>query len=86
MKNNNIRIEEVGDINSEYPYLEFFFNKDVSPFLEIAIDNKELSFKIHSLEKDIILSYEEWTYIQKIANDFLPRVLKDEDDYNNYYS
>lgn len=84
--NNNIRIEEVGDINSEYPYLEVFFNKDISPFLEVAIYNKELSFKIYTLEKDIVLSFEEWTYIQKIANDFLPRALKDEDDYNNYYS
>ena len=84
--NNNIRIEEVGDINSEYPYLEVFFNEDASPFLEVAIYNKELSFKIYTLEKDIILSYEEWSYIQKVANDFLPRALKDEDDYNNYYS
>lgn len=86
MKNINIRIEEVGDINSEYPYLEVFFNEDIAPFLEVAIYNKELSFKIYTLGKDIILSYEEWTYIQKVANDFLPRVLKDEDDYNNYYS
>nr|WP_315034104.1 hypothetical protein [uncultured Chryseobacterium sp.] len=85
MKKNNIRIEEVGDINSEYPYLEVFFNEDVSPFLEIAIYNKELSFKFYTLEKDIVLSYEEWTHIQKTANDFLPQVLKDEDDYNNYY-
>ncbi|WP_284460873.1 hypothetical protein [Chryseobacterium sp.] len=83
---NNIRIEEVGDINSEYPYLEVFFNEDISPFLEIAINNKELSFKIYTLEKDIILSYEEWVYIQKTASDFLPRALKDEDDYNSYYS
>ncbi|MDR6548694.1 hypothetical protein J2810_004784 [Chryseobacterium rhizosphaerae] len=83
---NNIRIEEVGDINSEYPYLEVFFNEDISPFLEVAIYNKELSFKMYTLEKDIVLSYEEWAYIQKTANDFLPRVLKDEDDYNNYYS
>ncbi|UKB85669.1 hypothetical protein LF887_08615 [Chryseobacterium sp. MEBOG06] len=81
----NIRIEEVGDINSEYPYLEIFFNGDTSPFLEIAIFNKELSFKIYSLAKSIILSNDEWTYIQKTANDFLPKALKNEDDFKNSY-
>ncbi|ASW74897.1 hypothetical protein IQ37_12635 [Chryseobacterium piperi] len=77
----NIRIEEVGDINSDYPYLEVFLEGDTSPFLEIAINNKELLFKIYTLKQNILLSYEEWEYIQKVANDFLPRALKDEDDY-----
>ncbi|AZB24807.1 hypothetical protein EG339_09470 [Chryseobacterium bernardetii] len=86
MKKNDIRIEEVGDINSEYPYLEVFFNDNKSPFLEIAIYNRELSFKIYNVEKEIILKYEQWVHIQKTAGDFLPRALKDEDDYNNYYS
>ncbi len=36
-------------------YLEVFCNEDASPFLEIAIYNKELSFKIYTLEKDIVL-------------------------------
>ena len=82
--NSNIRIEEVGDINSDYPYLEVFFNGEVSPFLEVSIYNKELSFKIYSVKKDIILNYEEWEYIYKIANEFLPRALKNEDDYLNW--
>ncbi|MBL1220601.1 hypothetical protein JET18_07110 [Chryseobacterium sp. L7] len=81
--NENIRIEEVGDINSDYPYLEVFLNDELSPFLEISIDDKELSFKIYSVKKDIILNYEGWKYIYEAANEFLPRALKNEDDYLN---
>lgn len=80
----NIRIEEVGDINSDYPYLEVFFKEDISPFLEIAIFNKELTFKIYTIEKDILLNNEEWEYIHRVANDFLPRALKNENDYLNW--
>ncbi|MDV7699536.1 hypothetical protein N6B72_21710 [Chryseobacterium soli] len=81
---NNIRIEKVGDINSEYPYLEVFFKGDVSPFLEISIYNKELLFKIYNSGKNISLNSREWGYIQQTANDFLPGALKDEDDYFNW--
>ncbi|WP_343664793.1 hypothetical protein [Chryseobacterium mucoviscidosis] len=77
----NIKIEEVGDINSDYPYLEVFYGEDITPFLEISIDNRNLFFKIYSSKKDILLNYEEWEYVHKIANEFLPRALKNEDDY-----
>jgi hypothetical protein len=82
----NIRIEEVSDINSDYPYLEVFFDRDTFPFLEIFIDNKKLSFKIYPVKKEILLDSEAWEYIYKIANDFLPRVLKDEDDYHSIFT
>lgn len=81
---NNIKIEEVGDINSDYPYLEVFLSGDLSPFLEVSIRNKKLLFKMYVHKKDIILSSEEWEYIYKEANEFLPRVLKNEDDYLNW--
>lgn len=77
----NIRIEEVGDINSDYPYLEVFYNGDIVPFLEVAIYNKELSFKIYPIEKEVLLNSYEWGYIHKVANEFLPIALKNEDDY-----
>lgn len=80
----NIKIEEVGDINSDYPYLEVFYAGDIAPFLEISIDNRKLSFKIYSNKKDILLNYEEWEYIHKVANEFLPSALKNEDDYLNW--
>lgn len=78
---NNIRIEEVGDINSDYPYLEVFYKGDIAPFLEVAIYNRELSFKIYSIEKEVLLNKDEWEYIHKTANEFLPIALKNEDDY-----
>lgn len=77
----NIRVEEVGDINSDYPYLEFFFKKKLSPFMEVAIFNRELTFKLYSTNNDISLNREDWEFILKTANEFLPRVLKNEDDY-----
>ena len=80
----NIKIEEVGDINSDYPYLEVFFNDESSPFLEVSICNEELSFKIYPIKKDIILTNQEWDHINKTANEFLPRALKNEDDYLNW--
>lgn len=81
----NIRIEEVGDINSEYPYLEIFLKDNLIPFLEISISlKKELSFKFYTSKVDILLEIEEWEYILKTAKDFLPRALKNEDDYLNF--
>ncbi|MGD1318735.1 hypothetical protein [Chryseobacterium sp. 2R14A] len=77
----NIKIEEVGDINSDYPYLEVFYGEDIAPFLEISIDNRRLCFKIYSNKKETLLNYEEWEYVHKVANEFLPRALKNEDDY-----
>ncbi|MPT35425.1 MAG: hypothetical protein E2604_10135 [Flavobacterium sp.] len=80
----NIRIEEVGDINSDYPYLEVFLKENTRPFLEIAIsDDKHLIFKLYTSKTDIQLSVEEWSFILSIANDFLPKALKNEDDFLN---
>lgn len=80
----NIKIEEVGDINSDYPYLEVFLKNNTSPFLEIAIsDNKELVFKFYASKIDVQLSVEEWNIILSTANDFLPKALKNENDFLN---
>jgi len=80
----NIKIEEVGDINSDYPYLEVFYGGDSAPFLEVSINNMKLSFRIYSSEKDIVLNPEDWEYIHKVAEEFLIRALKNEDDYLNW--
>ncbi len=81
----NIRIEEVGDINSEYPYLEIFLKDDSMPFLEVSISlKKELSFKFNASKRDILLEVEEWEHILETAKAFLPEVLKNEDDYLNF--
>jgi len=66
--------------------LEVFYDEDISPFLEVGIYNRNLSFKIYNVGKNISLNNEEWKYIHKIANDFLPRALKNEDDYLNFFT
>ena len=77
----NIRIEKVGDIHSEYPYLEVFFSNNKNPFLEISITKeKQLSFKLYA-SSNIRLNVEEWEHILYTAKDFLPRTIKDEEDY-----
>jgi len=81
----NIRIEEVGDINSDYPYLEVFLKDGTSPFLEIAIsDDKELSFKFYASNKDVGITLEDWEHILSTAKDYLPKALKNEDDFLNF--
>lgn len=80
-----IRIEEVGDINSDYPYLEVFFKDHTNPFLEIAIShNKELSFKFYASKADIELDLEEFRFILSTAETFLPKALKNEDDFLDF--
>lgn len=79
----NIKIEEVADINSDYNYLEIFQGDTRSPFLEVSIStDKELSFKFYG-KADVILNIEELESILIKAKEFLPKVLKNEDDYLN---
>lgn len=80
----NIRIEEVGDINSDYPYLEVFLKENISPFLEVSIsDDKELFLKFYASSIDVQIDVEEWEYILSTAKAFLPKALKNEDDFFN---
>jgi hypothetical protein len=81
----NIRIEEVGDINSDFPYLEVFLKDSSNPFLEIGIlENKELSFKLYPSNADVLLSIDEWGFILSSAQSFLHVALKNEDDFLNF--
>ena len=81
----NIRIEEVGDINSDYPYLEVFLKESTSPFSEIAIsDDKELSFKFYATKTDVQIDVKDLEFILLTAKEFLPKALKNEDDFLNF--
>jgi hypothetical protein len=81
----NLRIENVGDINSEYNYLEIFLGDTTSPFLEISIsENRQLVFKFYTSNTDILLDVGEWEYILSSAKDFLPKALKNQDDFLNF--
>jgi len=82
----NIRVEDVGDIHSKYNYLEVFYKDFPNPFLEIGITNeKRLSFKFYASNVNIFLNVEELEYILSTAKDFLPRALKNEDDFLKLY-
>ncbi|MGQ7857465.1 hypothetical protein ACUN24_24785 [Pedobacter sp. WC2501] len=81
----NIRIEEIGDINFDYPYLEVFFKDNKNPFLEIGIsEERQLLFKLYSSKVDVSLSFEDLEYIINTAKDFLPQALENEDDFLNF--
>ena len=78
----NIRIEEVGDINSDFSYLEVFLKNDKSPFLEIGVSKeKQLSFKFYASIIEVSIGIEEWEYILSLAKDFLPRAIKNENNF-----
>jgi hypothetical protein len=81
----NLRIEEVGDINFDYPYLEIFLEGNNNPFMEIGIsEEKQLNFKFYASKADVLMNTEQWTYILSVANDFLQRALKNEEDFLNF--
>jgi hypothetical protein len=82
----NIRIELVSDVNSDYCYLEIFINKNQNPFLEISISNtKELIFKFYPNEEQLLLNTEELELILSKAKDFLPKELKNREDFLKFY-
>ena len=86
MATNRIRIEKVGDVNFVYPYLEVFFYDNSNPFLEIGIsDEKQLMFKFYASEGDTSLTVNEWEEILYEAKEFLPKALKDEEDYRRIF-
>lgn len=78
----NIRIEEVSDINFKYPYLEVFFGKSDKPFLDVGItSDKKLEFKLYQSYDELTLSFNDFERIFNYAKQFLPKALKNEDDY-----
>ncbi len=80
-----LRYEKVGDISSKFPFLEVFREGDNEPFMEIGITtNKELCFKIYISETQIELNKEHWESILKTAKTFLPKVIKDEEDFDKF--
>ena len=80
--NKNIRIEEVADVNYDYPYLEVFYKDSSQPFLDVGItDNKELNFKFYISNIEVNLSMEDVEHIQNSAKEFFFQALKNEDDF-----
>lgn len=85
MEKQNIRIEEVADINFDYPYLEVFYKNSDKPFLDIGITSeRELNFKFYPSFIGLDLTKDDLENILNSAKDFLPKALKNEDDYLNW--
>jgi hypothetical protein len=77
-----IRIEEVGDINFRFPYMEAFIGKSFNPFLDIGVTkDKNLAFKFYASKKDVVLSIEDLERIVVLSKEFSKRVLTDEKYY-----
>ncbi len=81
----NIKIEWVSTIEFDYPYLEVFYKNTNKPFLDIGITSeKELNFKFYPFDTDLELTMGDLEKILKTAKDFLPKALKNEDDFLNW--
>ncbi|MEN9612824.1 MAG: hypothetical protein RLZZ628_3638 [Bacteroidota bacterium] len=82
--NKKIRIEQLSDINFDYPYLEVFYEGLTQPFIDIGItDDKQLNFKFYACSTEMDLSIEAFDYIRITAKKFLSQALKDEQDFLN---
>jgi hypothetical protein len=80
-----VRIEEVSDVNFDFPYLEVFYLESLNPFLDIGIsESNQLEFKLYPNQSEINLSIDDLDYILGIAKEFLPKALKNEQDYMNW--
>jgi hypothetical protein len=76
----NIKIEEVGEINFDFPYLEVFSKNNKDPFLEIGIsDDRKLNFKFYASKDDVIINVEEFEYLLLQAKDFLEKAPNNKD-------
>lgn len=83
--NKNIRIEEVATVDFTYPYLEVFYLGSLSPFLEVGItDERKLNFKFYSYPHEINLNESDIDRIVATAKEFLPKALKNEDDFQRF--
>jgi hypothetical protein len=84
---NNIRIEKVGDINCTYPYLEIFQESESIPFLEVSVtDSKELNFTFWPVLTEVKLTLDQYEMILTTAKEFMPKVIKDEEDFQKFFS
>lgn len=81
-----IRIEQVGDINCTYSYLEIFQEGETAPFLEVSVtDSKELSFTFWPVLTEIKLTLDQYEKILTTAKEFMPEVIKNEEDFQKNF-
>lgn len=82
---NKVKFEKVGDVNSEYSYLEVYLNNYTYASIGISINKKkELIFTIYKNSSDILLTINQLSSIVKEAQIFLKDEIKNEEFFNNF--
>ncbi|MDX1920440.1 MAG: hypothetical protein SFU25_06855 [Candidatus Caenarcaniphilales bacterium] len=80
------KVEKVGDINSDYPYLEVFSENCLNPFLEISISSeKKVIFKFYASSDEIFLTYEEVQQLLDKSKVLLESSLNNENFIKDYF-
>ncbi|MBF7978762.1 MULTISPECIES: hypothetical protein [Rahnella] len=78
--NDCLVFEKVGDINTEYPYLNVYIYGCSDPFMEISISHeKNILFTLFLATDNIVLSSEQWIEIKCKSDLFLKKTLADEE-------
>jgi hypothetical protein len=81
----DLKFEKVGDINFTYPYIAVYKNDSPNPFMDIGInDDKQLEFLFYESSGELKLSIEEMQEILRVANDFLPKAIADEESFQKF--
>lgn len=81
-----LEIQKVSSIDFVYPYLEVFLDGATNPSVDIGInEQKGLDFKFYKASEDVVFSLAELEYIIGKAKDFLPKAIKDEEDFQAWH-
>ena len=81
----NIRIEELGDVQSTYNLLEVFQEGATNAFLLITVtEAKELCFTFYPFAERVSLSQADWERILSVAKAFLPKTIANEESFQRW--
>lgn len=75
-----LQFERIGDVNSDFPYLLVYVTGIADAFMEIGInEEKSINFVIYpNLQRNYSLNIADWNEILRMAEEFLPKALADE--------
>ena len=75
-----LKFEKVGDINSDFPYINVYLVDFDEPIIEIAVDeHNNIKFVMYKNNiNDVVLSVENLKEILRVGEDFLPKALEDQ--------
>jgi hypothetical protein len=69
----------VSDVEYDYCFLEIFFNKEDSPFMDVRISkDQQASFCIYGSHAELHLSIAQWKEIYEVATKFVEEEIENE--------